>query len=196
MELRKVARIGLASVLVGAGIIVGAAYAQDAKERAATPADEVATMHREVKLSPEEQVKEGESILAGMDVVSKNIQAQLDKATEDRDVVKSLCLKDKLAQLDVTKQSAKERLAALRQAVAQQDSELSTHEYSLLVVLKERAGQVAAEAKQCIGVEAGFVGESAVTVNVDPNLPTQDPSEYPPDDSIISEPPACVSCIL
>jgi len=194
MELRKVVRLGLASALIGAGLVVGAAYAQEAKESPPNVNDN-ATMRREVKLSPEEQVKEAESILAGLDMVGKNVRKQLEKAREDRDVVKALCLSDKLTQIDVAKKSASERLDALRQAVARQDPELSTHEYTILVVLKERGAQLAAEANQCIGVEAGFVGESAVTVDVDPNLPTQDPSEYPSDDTIISQPPGCVSCI-
>jgi hypothetical protein len=60
-------------------------------------------------------------------------------------------------------------------------------------VLRQRVDQLTAEANQCIGQEAGFVGESAVTSTIDPNLPQEDPSEYPNTD-IIVEVPACSSC--
>ncbi len=39
-----------------------------------------------------------------------------------------------------------------------------------------------------------FVGDSAVTSSIDPNLPKDDPSEYPTN-NVVVEPPACSSCI-
>ncbi len=195
MELRKVVRISLAAALVGAGLLVGAAQAQSGGETPLPAATETAGMQRQVKLSPEEQVKSGQEILARMDSVRKDVQTQLEKAREQRDVVKSLCLSDKLTQIDVAKKSAGERFTALQAAVTRQDTDLANHEYTMLVVLKDRTAQLQAEAAQCIGVEAGFVGESKVTVEVSPNLPHEDPTEYPPNNPIITQPPACVSCV-
>lgn len=194
MELRRVIRLGLAGSLIAVGLMIGAAYAQPTGEVAA-PTDTAAGMRRDVKLSLDEQVKNGEDFIGRMDAASKNVRLMLEKAREQRDVVKSLCLSDKLTQLDVAKKSAAERHDALKQAAARQDSELGNHEYTILVVLKERGDQLAMEANQCIGVEAGFVGETKVTVTVDPNLPQQDPAQYPENTPIITSPPACVSCI-
>ena len=73
------------------------------------------------------------------------------------------------------------------------DADLANHEFTILSVLRQRTDQLTAEANQCIGQEAGFVGESAVTSSIDPNLPKEDPSEYP-NNNVIVEPPACSSC--
>lgn len=193
MRIRGFFRLGLIGA-VAAAALLGAAYAQEgaAEPPAADPAS--ADMQREVQLSPEEMSAEAEKILSGMDLAAKNVRKMLAKAREERDVVKALCLDDKLTQIDVTRRSAGERSDALQQAVARQDRELATHEYTILVVLKERVEQLSAEANQCIGVEAGFVGETKVTVDIDPNLPADDPSEYP-ENPIITVPPGCVSCV-
>jgi hypothetical protein len=110
-----------------------------------------------------------------------------------RDVVKTLCLNDKLNQIDVAIRSARERRQSLEAAANRNDTDLANHEFTILSVLRQRTDQLMAEANQCIGQEAGFVGESAVTSTIDPNLPVTDPSEYPTTD-VITEPPACASC--
>ena len=121
------------------------------------------------------------------------VRRQLETARSQRDVVKVLCLNDKLNQLDVALRSARERRQALEAAAQRNDADLSNHEFTILTVLGTRSDQLSAEANQCIGKEAGFIGESAVTSTIDPNLPTQDPSEYPTNNVII-EVPACASC--
>jgi hypothetical protein len=49
-----------------------------------------------------------------------------------------------------------------------------------------------AEAQQCIGEETGFVGNSDVTMDIDPAIPDADPSNFP-DDPLVSEPPVLSS---
>lgn len=193
MKVRGFLRFSWIGALAVAGLL-GAAYAQEGAAAAPPAADTgSADMAVEVQLSPEEMGQEADKILAGMETAASNVRKLLAKAREQRDVVKALCLDDKLTQMDVTKRSAGERSSALRQAVARQDKELASHEYTILVVLKERVQQLSAEANQCIGVEAGFVGETKVTVDIDPNLPSDDPSEYP-ENPVITVPPGCVSC--
>jgi hypothetical protein len=168
----------------------GIAYAQD---QAKPPADASVGMKRDVKLSPEDQLKAADAVLGRVDNAANTVRKQLEQARAQRDVVKSLCLNDKLTQIDVAARSAKDRREALRQANARQDAELGNHEYTILMVLKDRVDQLIAEANQCIGEEAGFVGETRVTMTLDPNLPREDPSQYP-ENPMISVPPNCASC--
>ncbi len=91
--------------------------------------------------------------------------------------MKTLCLNDKLNQIDVAIRSARERRRGLELAVNRRDADLSNHEFTILTVLRQRTEQLTAEANQCIGQEAGFIGDSAVTATIDPNLPKDDPSE-------------------
>jgi hypothetical protein len=128
-----------------------------------------------------------------MDGARTSVRRQLETARSQRDVVKTLCLNDKLNQIDVAIRSARERRQGLELAVNRRDADLSNHEFTILTVLRQRAEQLTAEANQCIGQEAGFIGDSAVTATIDPNLPKEDPSEYPVP-QIIIEPPACSSC--
>jgi hypothetical protein len=121
------------------------------------------------------------------------VRRQLAEARAKRDVVKTLCLDDKLSQLDVAIRSASERMEALELAVSRSDGDLANHEFTILSVLRQRTDQLSAEANQCIGAEGTLVGESSVTSTVDPNLPDEDPSDYPSFD-VVTEVPSCSSC--
>ncbi len=130
-----------------------------------------------------------------MDASRTSVRRQLETARAQRDVVKTLCLNDKLNQLDVAIRSSRERRDALAAAAQRSDGDLSNHEFTILRVLRERTDQLTAEANQCIGQEAGFVGDSAVTSTVDPDIP-QDPLQWDgPAQSTIIEPPNCSSCV-
>jgi uncharacterized protein YqeY len=176
------------ALLLGHGI--AAAQAQTGQ-----PApDANAGVTRQVNLSPAEQVAQTEGFLARMDGSRTGVRRQLETARAQRDVVKTLCLNDKLNQLDVAIRSARERRDALDAAAKRSDADLANHEFTILTVLRQRSDQLTAEANQCIGQEAGFITDSAVTSTIDPNLPQEDPSLYP-EPSVIVEPPACSSCI-
>jgi len=177
------------AVLVGHGI--AAAQAQNG---AAQAPDATVGVSRQVTLTPAEELAQADGFLSRMDGARTTVRRQLETARAQRDVVKTLCLNDKLNQIDVAIRSARERRQSLEAAANRKDADLSNHEFTILSVLKQRGDQLTAEANQCIGQEAGFIGESAVTSSIDPNLPKDDPSEYPVNNLII-EPPACSSCI-
>ncbi|MEO7328378.1 MAG: hypothetical protein ABI193_07360 [Minicystis sp.] len=149
---------------------------------------------RQVSLSPQEEVVQADGFIGRMEGARTAVQRQLETARAQRDVVKTLCLSDKLNQIDVAIRSARERKQSLDAAATRKDADLATHEFTILSVLRQRTDQLTAEANQCIGQEAAFIGESAVSSTIDPNIP-QDPSEYL-DTSVVVviEPPSCVSC--
>lgn len=150
---------------------------------------------RQVSLSPKEQSAQADSFIARMESARTVVQRLLETARSQRDVVKTLCLSDKLTQIDVAIRSARERKQGLDAAAARSDADLATHEFTILSVLRQRTDQLSSEANQCIGQEAGFIGEAAVTSTIDPNLPKDDPSEYPDTTILVVEPPSCVSCV-
>jgi hypothetical protein len=178
--------VALLLLVIGHGI--AAAQAQTAP-----PPDASAGLSRQVNLSPAEQLAQSDGFLSRMEGSRTSVRRQLETARAQRDVVKTLCLNDKLNQIDVAIRSARERRQSLEIAANRKDADLSTHEFTILTVLKQRTEQLTAEANQCIGQEAGFIGESAVSTEIDPNLPKEDPSEYPTTNLIV-EPPACSSC--
>ena len=75
------------------------------------------------------------------------------------------------------------------------------YEVAVAIDGQKALDQLTAEAQQCIGQEAGFVGESAVQATVEPGIPP-DPSGWDaPGANVVvtpplTEPPSCVSCIM
>jgi hypothetical protein len=104
------------------------------------------------------------------------VRGQLRAARAQRDVVKTLCLNDKLNQLDVALRTATTlRDAAL--AAADRGGEALAQARARLEVERQIARRVAAEAQQCVGLpEPGPDGPGGVGMT-EPQLPPV--SDYP-----------------
>lgn len=194
----RAVRIVLSSVVALA--LCGVAIAQPAPApppgTPATPGQPPADvgLSRQVNIPPAEQVAQSQADLAKMEGTRDQVRRQLMEARASRDVVKTLCLNDKLSQLNVAISSAQERNDALNAAVKSNDTDLATHEFTIMTVLRQRSDQLSAEANQCLGEEIGRPDEKAsVVMKVDKDLPSDDPSEYPVF-KIGQEVPNCASC--
>jgi hypothetical protein len=147
------------------------------------------------RLTPQEEVSQGELVYSKIEHTSAVIRKQLDTARQARDVVKSLCLSDKLSQVDVAGRSAKDRQTALEAAVQRADAELANHEFTIISVLGQRVTQLMAEANQCIGEEVAFVGQTEVIATHEPMPGGPDVAGYPPLAPLnVPYPPPCTSC--
>jgi hypothetical protein len=191
MRLRKTGWVVATALALLGGL--GVAAAQTAP--AATPPPAETGAQRDVNLTPEQMQAEGERYLPEMERSATMVRRQLEQAREARDVVKVLCLNDKLNQIDVATRSGRDRLTSLRGAVGRKDADRAKHEFTVIGVLRDRVRALLTEANQCIGEETGFVGESQITVEIDPGIPESDPSDYP-DDPMISNPPPLSSPTL
>jgi hypothetical protein len=128
-----------------------------------------------------------------METLGAGIRDDLRAARAQRDVVKTLCLNDKLTQVDVAIRAARERRQSLELAVARSDADQAAHELTIISVLRHRVDAVRAEANQCIGTtDLVDEGETVTQPYVEPGLP-EDPDGYPGGDVFI-EPPSCSSC--
>jgi len=164
----------------------------------AAGADQSGTVgfQRKTSLTPTEQLGESSKHLARMDQSAGGVRKMLEDARRQRDVVKTLCLNDKLSQIDVAIRSGRDRRTQLEAAVKRNDAELSNHEFTILTVLRQRSEQLVAEANQCIGEDAAFVGDTRTNVTIDPSIPP-DETPYPPTDpTLVIGPPPCTSCTL
>ena len=169
----------LALVLAGTGAGVHEAFAQDPppSQDGKAPVDLTPPQNsREGNLSPEEMLGKAKQFVAGIEQSSGSISRQLQAARKERDVVRVLCLSDKLNQVDVALGSAQDRLSAVRAAAERSDADGTRHEYTVLEVLNDRVRVLVNESNQCVGEETGFIGEAEVSVSVDPNLPNADTS--------------------
>ena len=168
----------------------GVALAQDAPPK---PASAVSVdSQQDVNLTPAQMVQRARSFKPMMDNDAIAVQRQASDAKQRHDVVKSLCLSDKLSQIHVAVSTASGRIEALEAAAGHNDSDRAKHEFTIVQVLKDRSSALVSEANQCIGEETGFIGESTVTVTIDPSVPDTDPSNFP-NDPLVTEPPTLSS---
>jgi hypothetical protein len=195
-----VKRLGSGLRWVAAASIVlavsGSAVAQSTGGTAAPPPpapNPQLGFERRPQLSPADEVAQADAVIARMNGAATTVRRQLDTARQQHDVVKSLCLSDKLSQVDVATRSAKDRQTALQAAAQRNDAELANHEFTMLTVLSQRAQQLIAEANQCVGEDVSFEGQTQVSVDFPP-FPPEDltplPEEVPP---FTFQPPISVS---
>jgi hypothetical protein len=195
---RRASRWGVVSAvsLLGAAVVASRALAQEPPapvERDASVASELApssalAARRTADLSPEEQLVEAKSFVGGIEHAAQSIQRDLQSAQNDRDVVRVLCLNDKLNQVDVALRAAQDRMSALGTAVERKDGDRALHNYTVLAVLSDRVRAVVNESSQCVGEETGFIGEAEISVSIDPNLPDGD-TGFAADSYLLPPPP-------
>src|SRR5580700_4355747 len=182
MFMRPIASLGWVAVTAAFVFgLSGPATAQSGGGGSAAGDAEVG-FQRKAQLSTKDQLTQADSILTRMDHASGAVRRQLERAKTARDVVKSLCLNDKLSQIDVAGRTAKDRQSALQAAVQRNDIELANHEFTIMTVLRQRAEQLVAEANQCLGEEVAFVGQTQITTEVNPDLPMEETAGYPSTD--------------
>jgi len=147
---------------------------------------------QDVNLTPAQMLQRARSFKPMMDSDAAGVQRQASDAKQKHDVVKTLCLSDKLSQIHVAVSTAAGRIETLEAAVNHNEADRAKHEFTIVQVLKDRSSALVSEANQCIGEETGFIGESTVTVTIDPSIPDTDPSNFPAD-PLVSQPPTLSS---
>ena len=190
---KRILHYSVVALIVGV-VGHGMASAQGAPEGEPVPPPADTDPAKQADLSIAEQLEQSKKYIARMESVRASIRRDLEQARQQRDVVKTLCLNDKLNQIDVALRSANERMRALDLAAKRGDKDLTNHEFTILSVLHQRSDQIDSEAKQCIGKEIGIIGESSVVGTIDPGMPDGDLTDVP--DFEVVTPPMCASCIL
>jgi hypothetical protein len=142
--------------------------------------------------SPDPAIAAG-GILDELQSAARTVRQRLQSARAQRDIIKTVCLNDKLNQLDVAVRNARERRESLLAAVAQTDTAVVTQERARLEVYRQQGRRVAAEAHQCVGQPDPSQGHGDVAWSEPPGLPT--PADYPapPDVFAVLSPPSAVS---
>jgi hypothetical protein len=131
------------------------------------------------KMPATEQTRTSSKVLDTIDAGRGSVRRQLAAARDARDVVKTLCLNDKLTQLDVLAKTAQDRHQQLLSAIQAHDTELTNHQYALVTILGTRAHQLIAEANQCIGEEFSFMGQTTMGFTAPEGLPPDTVTDVP-----------------
>lgn len=180
--------------MLALGLSVGGANAQNAQP--ARPDAEVGS-RRTANLSGADQLREATSTLDTITELRRRVSNMLDRARTDEDIIKVNCLNDKLTQVDVTLRSAREHQELLQNAVSLDNAGQRNHEFNLMNIFRQRSETLEAEARVCIGEETGTFDplRTVITVRVDPNITTEDPTQLPPE-SLAPERPLVTSPVM
>jgi hypothetical protein len=170
----------------------GVAFAQSASTLGSSAPSIAPTNDAPPGVTSQQMQAQTKSFLIQMAQSARTVKQQLATAREYRDVVKVLCLSDKLTQIDVATAAARDRFSSLNSAIERdKDPRDARYEFTILQVLHERVRTLVQESTQCVGEESGFLGESKVIVHVDNALPSNDTTQYPQDtaDVVTQMPP-------
>ncbi len=170
---------------------MGVAGAQEARGQQRADAD--IQSERRANLTGPEQVREASHVVDMVTSIRRRVSDMLDRARQERDIIKVNCLNDKLTQIDVTLRSAREHQDLLQTALGLNSDAQRNHEFALMTIFRQRSEGLEAEARQCIGEEAAAFGEgTTVTVRVSPNIPEEDTTNYP-SNPVVPEVPTVLS---
>lgn len=184
--------LGVASVgLISLGM---SSFARAQQAGSEPSAGEPPAPAAETQLTPAQMLAEARSTLERIEKGAEFIRGQLREARDSKDVVKTLCLDDKLTQMDVARRSAVDRVAGLESAAQTGESDRARHEFAVVAALNDRSEALKAEANQCIGEETGSIGDAKVVITVDPDIALMEPTI--PTDPLISVPPVLASPTL
>lgn len=135
-------------------------------------------------LAPGQLLGLADQYIDGMKATQAELQRVYAEAKDDKDVVKTLCLNDKVGQVTTAVDTAADRRASMAEALENGATERARHEFTLIGVLTERVAALAGEANQCIGEETTFSedDQSTLDLKVEGSLPNVDGEtvEVPP----------------
>jgi len=132
------------------------------------------------RLSLAEQQKQANDYVEKMQRVEARVSKLAKSAREDKDLIKLNCVNDKLLQIKGTMRLADQMLSSLSAAAARADNEAASHEFAKLTIAYQKVTVLGQDAEACVGEEVAYVGQTRVTVDVDPEVDQQgDPTVEP-----------------
>ncbi len=179
---RFASRWVLVGLFAAGALQIGVASAQTPQGSTANGRGVEIGSERTAVLSPAQQLQRSRQVIDMISGIRRRVSDMLDRARQERDIIKANCLDDKLTQIDVTLRSAREHNDLLQTAVETNNDGQRNHEFSLITIFRQRVESLDAEARQCVGEEAsGFGRGTTLTVQVNPNIPQRDNAYYPAD---------------
>ncbi|MBI5548829.1 MAG: hypothetical protein HY901_33520 [Deltaproteobacteria bacterium] len=180
--MRKLPSI-IAGALVFGGLLTGRAMAQTPSPETSAPSTKAES------ISDPEKIQRSTEYLVQMRAGLKAVLGKLEEARASKDVVKLNCVNEKLTNIKGLLRISEQADIALQEAIAKKEGESSEHEYTKVVIARQKVDQLKAEAEQCVGMLAFETGPLEVIVEVPSDLPQIDPTQSPPPPPVVSRPP-------
>lgn len=138
-----------------------------------------------------EKLRRSSDGLGRMRNVLKEVLSKLEEARNTRDVVKLNCVNEKLTQIKGLLRISEQSDVSLQEAVAKKESSAGEHEYTKVMIARQKVDQLRAEAEECIGQLAFRTDENlTVEVEVPDDVPDLDPTRPASQPPVLHRPPA------
>ena len=141
-------------------------------------------------LSVQEMNAQAREYQQNMASVLKRIHTLEETARKQKDIIKLNCVINKQTEAKVNASIAEQATASLQENVARGDEGGRIHEFTRLTIINQKISVLGAEAENCIGEDLSFVGATRVDLEIDPNIPRDDPTQPAVPSTPIERPPA------
>jgi hypothetical protein len=128
-------------------------------------------------MGPQDTLTQARSYMGKIRGINGRVLVLQDQARRKRDILKLECVNDKHTQLRGHIAVADGAMLSLDGALARGDEGAQQHELTRMTIIYEKAVVLGTEAENCIGEDASYVGATEVEVEIDPNIPPEDPTE-------------------
>lgn len=115
-------------------------------------------------LSATDMLRQGREYRATMDRAVVELQALVEQAKKQKDVIRLNCVMDKLMQVKVNMNMADEALQKLQEAAGRRDDAASLHEYTRITIVNQKVQVLQNEGQTCVGAELNYIGTTRVEV--------------------------------
>jgi hypothetical protein len=136
----------------------------------------VDNFQRVTTLGPQETLTQANEYMTKIRSTEARVSLLKEQAQKKKDVIKFTCVNDKLIRVRVHLSVADQSMAGLNSALARSDAGGRQHEFTRVTILYEKVLVLGTEAENCIGEDASYVGKTTVDVEIDPNIPDDDPT--------------------
>ena len=175
--MRRILKAG--AVLFVLGGTVFARQTQPAPAPAQAQPDVDITFKQVANLTPQEMLDQGQDDMKQMQKGLQRVVELQELARKQNDIIKLNCVNDKLVQIKAAINIAEKSLTDLHEAIARNDDGARQHAFTKMTITNQKVQVLVTEAENCIGSDLSFVGATQVDVEIDPNIPSEDPTQPP-----------------
>lgn len=131
-------------------------------------------------MPPRECLRKGAMQLWAAEKAGEKVRKYLVNARKKKDIIRINCVQEKVSRMNTVLNLARKTLKDLRNAVPKDASgDKCRILYEKMTIFREQAENIRREAEGCSGDELTYTGKTKVTVEIDPSVPKDDPSEPP-----------------
>jgi hypothetical protein len=171
-------RLGLVALFMATSVMAQPADETKTGDETAKPDAEV-KFRKASQLTAEEQATQANAYITKMKSTQVHVSKMAGKARKDKDIIKLNCVNDKLIQIKGHLNLAERGRDSLKVAAQRRDDGARQHEFAKLTITYQKVVVLGQEAEACIGEDISFVGKTKVEVEMDKDIPQEDPTVTP-----------------